>query len=39
MGLLAILLSRDKLGHPMSLNYKGAESHQTILGSILSIVI
>ena len=39
MGLLALVLSRDKFGHPMTLKYKGEGSHQTIPGAFLSIAI
>ena len=37
--LVDILLSRDTLGHPMSVNYKGSDSYQTKLGAFLSIVV
>ena len=34
-----ILMSRDLLGHPLSLNYKGYESFPTKLGAYISIAI
>ena len=39
MGLLSILLSRDELGHPIMLNYKGDENYPTKLGALLSIAV
>ena len=33
------LLRRDRFGHPISVNYRGSETHQTWLGSLLSIGI
>ena len=33
------LLSQDRLGHPYSLNYRGSETHQTWLGTGLTLVI
>jgi len=36
---LDFILSRDKLGHGLSVNYKGSDSHPTKLGALLSIGI
>ena len=36
---LQFLLAQDRLGHHFSLSYKGRESHNTLLGAALSIVI
>ena len=33
------LLSQDRLGHPYSLNYRGSETHQTWLGTGLTLVV
>lgn len=37
--LARFLLSQDRLGHRFSLNYKGKESHNTVLGTALSLAI
>jgi len=37
--LIDLLLARDKLGHGLSFNYKGNESHPTKLGAFFSIAI
>ena len=37
--LRSILLSRDLLGHPLTLNYKGNEAYPTKLGAFISIGI
>ena len=34
---LRLLLKLDRLGHTFSLNYKGEDTYQTILGSLLTI--
>ena len=40
MGKLSnILMSRDRLGHPISVNYKGEDTHKTKIGALLSIGI
>ena len=39
MSFTSLLLSRDMLGHPLSINYKGSATFKTILGAILSIGI
>ena len=38
-GFTKFFLSRDRLGHPFSLNYLGSETHQTWFGAALSMVI
>ena len=37
--LSSILMSRDRLGHPISVNYKGEDTHKTKIGAFLSIGI
>ena len=39
MGFKDFLLSRDMLGHPISINYKGEGTHNTKLGAFVSIGI
>ena len=39
MGFKSFLLSRDILGHPLSINYKGQAKFNTLLGAFLSIGI
>ena len=39
MGLRNLLLSQDKLGHSIGVNYKGNEKFSTLLGAALSILI
>ena len=39
MGFINFLRSRDFLGHPLSINYKGSETYTTIIGAIISIMI
>ena len=39
MGLLSFLLGLDKLGHSLTVTYKGNETHPTILGAIFTITI
>ena len=33
------LLSRDSFGHPVQVMFKGQETHNTLLGSIMSIFV
>ena len=35
--LSSFLMSRDVLGHPLSVNYKGSDTFQTKLGAFISI--
>lgn len=39
MGFLSILLSRDELSHPVTMNYRGHENFRTVFGALLSIGI
>ena len=39
MGLLNFLISRDAMGHVFSINYKGADTFQTALGGVLTLII
>ena len=39
MKFRSILMSRDLLGHPLSVNYKGSEAFPTKLGAFISIGI
>lgn len=39
MGLTSLLLSRDMLGHNISINYKGESTYNTKFGAFLSIGI
>ena len=34
---LRLLLQLDRLGHSFSLNYKGKDTYQTMIGSLLTI--
>ena len=35
----AFLRHRDSFGHPVQVTYKGIETHNTILGAILSVLV
>ena len=37
--LSSFLMSRDVLGHPLSVNYKGSDTFQTKLGAFISICV
>ena len=37
--LSSFLMSRDVLGHPLSVNYKGSDTFQTKLGAFISISV
>ena len=37
--VLKFILAQDRLGLPFNLNYKGSETHNTWLGTVLSIAI
>ena len=37
--LSSFLMSRDVLGHPVSVNYKGSDAFQTKLGAFISIAV
>ena len=39
MGFMSLFLSRDMLGHPLTINYKGDGNFNTKLGAFLSISI
>ena len=39
MKLLDLFLSRDILGHPISVNYQGEDTHRTKIGAFISIGI
>ena len=40
MGKLSnIFMSRDRLGHPITVNYKGEDTHKTKIGAFFSIGI
>ena len=39
MGFMSLFLSRDMLGHPLTINYKGDTNFNTKLGAFLSIGI
>ena len=39
MKLLSIIMARDQLGHPISVNYEGNKAFQTKLGAFLTMAI
>ena len=39
MGFLSFLLGRDVLGHSIAITYKGSDTHPTMVGSTISILI
>ena len=39
MGLLNFLLSQDKMGHPLTIYYKGNQAHPSIFGAFITISI
>lgn len=39
MGMLSLLLGRDQMGHTLGINYKGNDSHPSVLGAVLTLGI
>ena len=39
LALLRRFLAIDVFGHPINVNYKGNETHNTLIGSVLSLVV
>ena len=39
MGFLSFLRGRDMMGHEIKLTYKGNDTHKTMAGAIISIII
>ena len=37
--LFRFVLAKERLGHPFSLNHKGSETHNTWLGTVLTLAI
>ena len=37
--LLKFVKEQDELGHPIGLTYKGEETHQSLFGGVLSVIL